>query len=497
MKKHTIEPGAIHLMKSFRDIGYDFKTAIADLIDNSISAEADEVFVDINFQTDESPSHVVIADNGNGMNSEALKEAMRFAAARDYEHGKDLGKYGLGLKTASLSQCKILTVASKPKPKPGTQSRLSIMRWDIDEVYAEDKWTVLQPDVKDLEKWEKNLFDQQQVLKTHGTVVIWTDLKELHPDLYNNNTKERCVTKIMKNVEQHLRMVFHKFMQQKVEGKKRLKIILGNNRLKPWDPFCTDEEKTKPMDIMKRELSFKDKEGSIQKSKVTLYPFILPRKDEFSSEDKWRDASGPKKWNRQQGFYFYRNGRMLKSGGWSNLRSSDEHTKLLRIAIEFNSENDRSFSVNISKMKALIPGELREDLKKEIEKWASEARRVYDRKISPKPANTNYNRDELVIKNKQVKTEVTSRLSGITLTLGNEHQNHPVASKHKKKGEVNIILPPSHPSSVIFEKKQGKPEEIRDFCYKLLSILEAVQSKKLKPSDIPDLKELYKNLDKL
>src|SRR5687768_16355260 len=103
-------PDARRHMRSLSDMGYDFAQAIADVVDNSIAAEATEVRIDIEFDGDE--SWVRIADNGAGMRPEVLKEAMRYGANREYDED-DLGKFGLGLKTASMSQCRRLTVASR------------------------------------------------------------------------------------------------------------------------------------------------------------------------------------------------------------------------------------------------------------------------------------------------------------------------------------------------------------------------------------------------
>lgn len=134
MKTIIITPGAKRLMGSLRNIGYDCSTAIADLVDNSITARASEVHIDIIPKNGNDPAAIVISDNGNGMSKEELQEAMRLGSEQSYEDTA-LGKYGLGLKTASLSQCHCLTVSSKGKPLNGSRPRRNCVRWDLDYIY--------------------------------------------------------------------------------------------------------------------------------------------------------------------------------------------------------------------------------------------------------------------------------------------------------------------------------------------------------------------------
>src|SRR3954453_7139866 len=144
MKRIKAAPGARRLIESLRDLGYDCATAIADLVDNSISARASEVHIEIQTQGPTRAPFILIADNGVGMDRERLYEAMRFGAHQEYTT-EDLGKYGLGLKTASLSQCRNLTVSSKAKASRSTRPRRYFLRWDLDYVYRTDDWDLLAP----------------------------------------------------------------------------------------------------------------------------------------------------------------------------------------------------------------------------------------------------------------------------------------------------------------------------------------------------------------
>ena len=155
---------------------------------------------------------------------------------------------------------------------------------------------------------------------------------------------------------------------------KRLKIRLNTNELKPWDPFCQSELKTKRLQPVRLHLENEGVEGD-----VLLQPFVLPHQEDFSTPDAFRDAGGPESWNQQQGFYIYRAGRMIQSGGWSNLRAPDEHTKLARIGVSFEPVLDEAFKINVAKMRVQIPSQIREDVKQTIIPLTKLAREVYDR----------------------------------------------------------------------------------------------------------------------
>ncbi len=404
MKTIKTDPGARRLMESLRSMGYDCSTAIADLVDNSIEAGASEIDIDIIAKQEVRqdfiparegyPAAIVIADNGKGMNRDQLHEAMRFGTLQEYSL-RDLGKYGLGLKTASLSQCKVLTVLSKAKSETGTRPRKHCMRWDVDHVYETNDWELLIPDEDELTPWEKKILDNL-VAKDHGTVVLWTDLDgNLSPLSSNNvNDRERLLAHVIEDVGEHLRMVFHRFMQGSVPGRRKLNITLCGQPLVLWDPFCRNE-KTQELEIISLRMALEDLDRSKIEETVTVSPYILPREDEFSSQPAWKDASGPKNWNQQQGFYFYRNHRLLQAGGWSRLRTSDEHTKLLRVAVDFSGELDNAFAINITKMRANIPPKIKDEINTHISAWIKLAKLRYDGKspetISALPSQSTEN----------------------------------------------------------------------------------------------------------
>ncbi|MDE1874541.1 MAG: ATP-binding protein [Patescibacteria group bacterium] len=497
MKTLKANPGAKRLMGSLRNMGYDCSTAIADLVDNSIAANSSEIHIEILPKKDSQPAAIVVADNGKGMDREELHEAMRFGAFQEYT-SDDLGKYGLGLKTASLSQCRTLTISSKPKTARKTRSIRHCMRWDIDHVYETDDWDLLVPSDNELEKWEKDILNDG-VSHENGTVVLWTNLDEALPLLSINDARERekFLAQLILEVSAHLRMVFHRFIQGNVTGRHKLDIFVCGERLLPWDPFCRSE-KTKELDIIKLPVVSVDPDGSKLRGNVTVSPFVLPREDEFSSSVIWRDASGPKGWNQQQGLYFYRNNRLLQAGGWSYLRSVDEHTKLLRVAIDFSSELDGAFSINITKMRARIPAEIREHLGNRVSAWAKTARIRYDGKVAHK-INASEKREVILeSKNDKQSSVIISNVAvGPLIFSPNSIPNKGLGIvENRKTGQIEIMVPQNHDLSSIFTLKGSKEEELKKLCLAALTMLEAVYNKKIKVNRIPitTLKKIYRHI---
>ena len=350
MNKNELIPSARRLINSLRDLGYEFAPAVADLVDNSIEAKATVVAIDVEFEGDN--SWVRIADNGHGMSPTRLKESLRYGADRDYGT-EDLGKFGLGLKTASLSQCQRLTVASRTDPK---RAMVTAFCWDLKHIGNTDRWEILPVGPGDAGPSVR-----EPLKETVGTVVLWQILDRMLGQQfpYGQLARKRLST-MCRDLEIHLGMVFHRFLLGEVPGKK-LTILVNGNEVVAWDPFARHEKKSNRRPTV--ELKF-EHEGVT--GEVRIEPFVLPHQQDFSSSESFRRASGPANWNQQQGFYIYRAGRLIQSGGWCRLRAADEHTKLARIGLSFNPALDDAFKVNVAKMKVQLPAELRSQIEKVI-----------------------------------------------------------------------------------------------------------------------------------
>ena len=342
-RSSDITPSPYRLLQSLRDVGYDFVTALADIVDNAITAGAKQVSIEIDAKS--WPPRVVVADNGAGMTHSRLVEALRLGAAREYE-ADDLGKFGLGLKTASLSQCRQLTVVTRHS---ASQYRLASATLDLDDVAISNSWQldgILRPEVRELAgKW---------LTGSTGTVVIWRKLDRVVSSGDSaTGWDRRRLQRMVDAASTHLAMVFHRFIEG-TEGACRLRLIVNGRRISAWNPYAPDEEHSQAMPEHRFEL---DENGS--NGDVVVRGYVLPTRDQFSTPEAFENLSGPKKWNRQQGFYIYRNGRLIQSGGWCGMRAADEHTKLARISLDFPSSLDDLFHVNIAKMRASVPAELR------------------------------------------------------------------------------------------------------------------------------------------
>ena len=321
-----LPPQPAALIESTRAIGYSLGAAIADIIDNSISAKASEV--SIYFPPSEDNWYLAILDNGQGMDASALQQAMRYGSTNPLiqRNKQDLGRYGLGMKTASLSQCRRLTVVSK---KDG---RVSACQWDLDTVIESDNWilNVLEAsEIAELPRIEK-LNGQQ-----HGTLVIWQQCDRLKSVRTGHNTP-------LDEAESHLRLVFHRYLDGEKEGCPVLRIRWNENPLKAINPY-----KNKWHDLEKKTILF----GS---GRVVLTPYQLKLERHLSQAEL--DEMGNDVGIRQtQGFYVYRNRRLIIWGTWFGLARLLDSSKFLRIQVDIPNTMDADWALDIKKSKARPP----------------------------------------------------------------------------------------------------------------------------------------------
>lgn len=363
-------PSARRLMDSLRDIGYDTPAAVADLVDNSIDADARNI--DVTISAEGARSWVRVSDDGTGMSSGRLEEAMRYGSSRDYGE-EDLGAFGLGLKTASLSQCRRLTVATRSSPR----GRIAVRRWDLDHVARTDAW--------ELERLTPGSCPQYLVEPLNGgsgTVVLWEKLDRIleyaQPD---GRAAMGRLEAIGAEIREHLEMVFHRFLSGELRrGRSRIAMTLDGTWLEPWDPFTRSEPATR--ELPRQWLPLR---SGGRTHRVSIKPYILPNQIQFSSPEAHILAAGPKRWNRQQGLYIYRRDRLIQSGGWNRLRTMDEHSKLARIAVNVPPSADSAFRTNVSKMSVLLPPEIRPALRTLLSGFVGQAQDAYRQRVQLVP----------------------------------------------------------------------------------------------------------------
>lgn len=345
----TVLPSAGRLMVSLRDIGYDVPGAIADLVDNAIDANARNVAIEIVAMGPD--SWVRTADDGIGMTPTRLDEAMRYGTEAEYGP-RALGHFGLGLKTASLSQCRRLTVASRARDG----RRVAVRRWDLDDVLLRNSWDLERPRATEC----PDRVIGPLANDSHGTVVLWENLDRVIPRRPTDGMTARVLRTVTSEVRTHLAMVFHRFLDgEAFGGRARLTMTLNGEPITGWDPFARDESHTRRLPI--QQLEYAEADGRTIVTEV--HPYVLPGQQFFSTPDAHRAAGGPARWNRHQGFYIYRRDRLIQAGGWNRLRTLDEHAKLARIAIDLPIGEEDRFAVDIAKMRVSIPEELRPTLR--------------------------------------------------------------------------------------------------------------------------------------
>jgi len=360
---YDVAPSAARLTGSLRDIGYDFPTAVADILDNSVAAGATRVDVMVEF--DGADSRVIIADDGCGMGSRALLEALRFGTRRTYRGG-ELGRYGLGLKTASLSQCRSVTVVSRSSREVvRTYARVL----DLDVVEDWDEWVVGDPGPDPLVARARRMLAEGP-----GTVVMWQRLDRVLPEKRpEGGWARRRLETLAARTAAHLGVVFHRYLEG-TAGQVPLVITVNGQKVAGWDPFAPGEQARQELPAQR----FQVTSGKVT-GYVTLRRYVLPSRDRFSSPAEFERLSGPMNWNRQQGLYVYRVDRLVQWGGWNGIRGIDEHTKLARAALEFDTELDEAFHINVAKMRVSLPPQLRQMLEAPVHELCIHADGAYRR----------------------------------------------------------------------------------------------------------------------
>lgn len=353
MKTVLLPPYAPTLIESTRAIGYTLEAAIADIIDNSISAFASAVDIFF-FPIDD--AYIAILDDGCGMNSDQLETAMRYGSQNPNEKRipTDLGRFGLGLKTASLSQCRTLTVASKQRGK------IEARRWDIDHVTNTGEWSLLVLETNE----EINSIPRIDSLKRleSGTLVVWQNLDRLETGELDFT---RSMGRKMDDVRTHLSLVFHRYISGE-PGLKKLRINMNATPITPADPFlarCNTQ-------------AMADEDIYIEGSRVVVRPYILPHISMLSA-DELTALGGKEGLRKNQGFYVYRNRRLLVWGTWFRMMRQGELSKLARVQVDIPNELDRLWTLDIRKSTAVPPEAVRNNLDSVIARLAERSKQTW------------------------------------------------------------------------------------------------------------------------
>jgi len=342
-EEQTLEvlPDAERVVEGLRDTGYEFNTAVADIIDNSIAANA--TVVDVSIKMDYAGAvRVAIADNGIGMDHDGLVNAMRYGSKRRDDPGS-LGKFGLGLKTASTAFCRRLSVVSRASG----DDALVRATWDLGRIASTNRWELLlsAPDQEGRDHLEKISPGAS------GTVVVWENVDRLLKSYQNpgGSPARKALDKQIQRLGEHIAMVYGRFLAPEDSRARNIEIRLNGSKIEPWDPFCVGVSDLVAEEVVPVEMD----NGNTAAFRVRA--FVLPRREEFESDD---DAKRAKLSNDRQGLYIFREQRLIHEADWLGMFQKEPHGTLLRVEFSFDHRLDEAFHIDIKKSQILLNEDL-------------------------------------------------------------------------------------------------------------------------------------------
>lgn len=382
MKKGAIEifedatPNPEFLIKSIAEQGYSLETALADLMDNSISANANNIEILVDIQKE--PFTLYLADDGDGMNESKLKAAMQFPSSSPEHERKndDLGRFGLGMKTASFSQTRRFTVLSRIKG----EEKYSARTWDVD-ILKSKEWKLLVNSEAEIEEIVSNYRNLSNAYLNSferykpNTIVMWNGLYKFENYIENVNRQDAIKKEITEITSEHLSLVFHRFLER---NRSPLKIRINNQILAAFNPFPIEENDFRPIEYKLRNFGT---------DVIKIEGFVLPSR----SMDEAKN--GLSKWTTKyrslmdmEGVYIYRANRIILFGGWNGLIKKAPRLQLARLRVDIGNSVDHLLHLNVAKSQVIIPHDLKQAFENYIEELKIEAEReFYNRGIRKFP----------------------------------------------------------------------------------------------------------------
>lgn len=342
-------PRANMLMGSMRSMGYTFESAIADILDNSISAHCENIHLFF----PSNPLEIMalgILDDGKGITNDDLFEAMRYgsASSEDQREDDDLGRFGLGMKSASMSQCRILTVASKSNEK------IHAYTWDYDYIKAKEDWILKEHTEDEINKipYIEKLNEQEQ-----GTLVVWQNFDVIYKS--SDGQVYETLNEYKQSVGDYIALIFHRFLNAK--GNNHINIFVNNAKISGLDPFLENHPKT----TTKKEVSIALEDSDGIERQVKVKPFILPYASDLKNKDRVL-VGGVESLRTKQGFYVYRSDRLIVWGTWFGMKPRSELTKNARIRVDIPNTLDDIWKIDVKKQTAYIPKRIQNQLKRMV-----------------------------------------------------------------------------------------------------------------------------------
>lgn len=351
-------PEARLLLRSLRSVGYSEEMAIADIIDNCLAADATEIKITFDWEN----RRILIVDNGLGMSRECLIKSMRIGSADPYEPRakNDLGRFGMGMKTAAFSLGKRLTVISK------ADGNICNASWDLD-IIPQIGWNLIIKSTEAVQEFS-NLIGNQ------GTVIIIEELDRLIGFDDTVKAKKKFFS-IAQKVSSHIGLTFHRFITE--DG---ILFQVNGNPIEAWNPFITANNAT-------QELAEETVYSDLGNTEALIQPYVLPHKTKFTSEEDFQSAGGPKGWNYHQGVYLYRNRRLIIFGTWFDYIKKEPAYNLARIKVDITSDSDEDWKIDIKKASAAVPTYAKETIERAIDLCTETSARVYNSRGSYTKSN--------------------------------------------------------------------------------------------------------------
>lgn len=443
----NLSPSPSSLIESLRHIGYSTETAVADIIDNSITAKAKKIWV--RFSWNFGDPWVAIIDDGCGMSKQELIQNMKFGSINPLEKRsrEDLGRFGLGMKTASISQCKRLIIASKKDGK------LSACDWDIDRLQAnpDDEWQLGIIDREDMKtnKILEDLYQEKLGKLSSGTIVLWQCLDRIE-ELSTVVEREKYFNSLMDFTRKHLELVFHRFILPDSIGGRRVTISMNENELMAFNPFNTRNLATQELP---------EQIFYLEGSKILVQPYVMPHYNKVSKEE-YEKYAGEGGYLNSQGFYIYRNKRLIIWGTWFRLIKKSELNQLLRVRVDIPNTLDHLWKIDVKKSNASPPESVLKELRQVIEKIEIAGKKVYWQKGQRLSSS--------------VKVPIWLRRSANETIFYEINRNYPLLEK------LSIVIPPQHkhliddtisiieksfPRDIFFNDLAQSPEKVHGFEY--------------------------------
>ncbi len=403
--KKTLPPNPARLIEGLRDTGYDFNTALADIVDNSVDADATKIDIKINMDVD-GDILVSVADNGCGMDEETLLDGMTYGA-REHDDPKRLGKFGLGLKTASTAFCRRLSVITR------TSSDGNLMKatWDLDHVVQASEWELL---LDSPTEYEVELLDAV-ASDSSGTLVTWDNVDRVIKNYSRPEGRHarKALDKVIADFKDHAAMVYQRFLDRADDRVRNIDMTLNGQPIPAWDPFCEEEEETELVaEEDHKKVEFPDESSA----EFSIRAYVLPRKEDFSSPGAVKAA---KLTNRMQGIYIYRENRLLLPANWLDMFAKEPHLTLLRVELSFAHDLDEAFQVDIKKSQIL--------LNEDLYNWVST-------KFLPAPRNAANERYRASQREKVGKKAKKGAHAGSNRSISDKEQD-------LRKSEITVIDP--------------------------------------------------------